>query len=122
MIGGLVSTTRDSLPNGGVGLKCHSQHQWDFPYGWAPHQMMAWEGLVNYGFQAEAERLAYRWLYTVIKVFVDFNGAIVEKYDVTNGKDPHKVTAEYGNQGLNFKGYAREGYVWHFSLSSNLSD
>jgi alpha,alpha-trehalase len=109
MVGGLVSTTRESIPNGGVGLKCHKQHQWDFPYGWAPHQVMAWDGLNRYGFHAEAERVCYRWLKTVLKTFVDFNGTVVEKYNVTDEREPHKVNAEYGNQGLDFKGFAREG-------------
>ncbi|KAI1170949.1 trehalase-domain-containing protein [Nemania sp. FL0916] len=87
-------------------------HQWDYPYGWAPHQMLAWHGLARYGYTATAARLAYRWLYTVLKVFVDYNGAVCEKYDVTRVKDPHKVYAEYGNQGVEFVGYPREGFGW----------
>ena len=39
----------------------------------------------------EAERLSYKWLYMVTKAFVDFNGIVVEKYDVTRPIDPHKV-------------------------------
>lgn len=109
MVGGLASSNPDTLPNRGVNLKCHDAHQWDFPQGWAPHQIMAWDGLNRYGYYQEAERIWYRWLYSVLKVFVDFNGAVVEKYDVTNPRDPHKVTAEYGNQGLHFEGYAKEG-------------
>jgi alpha,alpha-trehalase len=108
MVGGLVSTNPDSLPNKG-NMPCHRKHQWDYPSGWAPHQMLAWEGLRRYGYEAEAERLCYKWMHNIIKVFVDFNGAVVEKYDVTNERDPHKVDAEYGNQGVAFKGYAREG-------------
>lgn len=87
-VGGLLSTTRD---------------------GWAPHQVMAWDGLRRYGYVDEATRLAYRWLYLITKVFVDFNGTVVEKYDVTQDLDPHKVNVDYGNQGLGFKGYAKEG-------------
>ncbi|KAI1420958.1 trehalase-domain-containing protein [Xylaria sp. FL1777] len=87
-------------------------HQWDYPYGWAPHQMLAWEGLARYGYAAEAARLAYRWLYTILKVFVDYNGVVCEKYDMTRKKDPHKVDVEYGNQGVEFVGYPREGFGW----------
>jgi len=65
----------------------------------------------RYGYDAEAQRLAYRWLFMVTKAFVDFNGVVVEKYDVTRKIDPHKVEAEYGNQGSDFKGVPREGYV-----------
>jgi alpha,alpha-trehalase len=83
--------------------------KWDFPYGWAPQQMLAWMGLYWYSFTKETERLAYKWLFMMTKVFVDINGAVVEKYDVTRPIDPHRVDAEYGNQKLGFKGVAKEG-------------
>ena len=86
--------------------------QWDAPFGWAPQQILAWVGLQRYGFEEEAQRLCYKWLYMVTKAFVDFNGVVVEKYDVTRKLDPHKVEAEYGNQGADFKGVAREGFGW----------
>lgn len=109
MVGGLTSSNPDTIPNRGMNLPCHDEHQWDFPHGWAPHQIMAWDGLKRYGYDRDAERISYKWLLTLLKVFVDFNGAVVEKYNVTNPRDPHKVSAEYGNQGLKFKGYAKEG-------------
>lgn len=46
------------------------------------------------------------------RAFVDYNGVVVEKYNVTNLSEPHKVNAEYGNQGADFKGFATEGYVY----------
>lgn len=104
--GGLVSGTEDS--RGSVGLH-RPNRQWDYPFGWAPHQILAWIGFQRYNYQEEAQRLAYRWLYMVTKAFVDFNGIVVEKYDVTRPKDPQKVEAEYGNQGADFKGVPREG-------------
>lgn len=104
--GGLVSTTKGSVGELGPG---RPQRQWDYPYGWAPQQVLAWKGLQRYGFQKEAARLAYRWLYMVTKAFRDYNGVVVEKYDVTREEDPHRVDAEYGNQGLGFKGVAKEG-------------
>ncbi|KAH7408230.1 glycoside hydrolase family 37 protein [Phaeosphaeria sp. MPI-PUGE-AT-0046c] len=87
-------------------------HQWDYPCGWAPHQVMAWDGLRRYGYYDVAERLAYRWLYVITKTFVNYNGAVVEKYDVTQTDDSHKVDIDYGNQGLDFQGYAKEGFGW----------
>ena len=45
----------------------------------------------------------------ITKVAVNYNGAIVEKYDVTQLERSHHVDAEYGNQGLDFEGLAREG-------------
>lgn len=106
MYGGLVAGTEKS--RGKVGLD-RPNRQWDYPYGWAPQQILAWTGLLRYSFTEEAERLAYKWLYMVTKAFVDFNGVVVEKYDVTRPVDPHRVDAEYGNQGLDFKGVAKEG-------------
>ena len=104
--GGLLSGTQES--RGEVGLE-RPNRQWDFPYGWAPQQMLAWTGLHRYGYQEDAERLAYKWLFMITKAFVDFNGVVVEKYDVTRPVDPHRVDAEYGNQGLDFRGVAKEG-------------
>ncbi|PLN84052.1 trehalase-domain-containing protein [Aspergillus taichungensis] len=107
--GGLVSGTEES--RGPVGID-RPNRQWDYPYGWAPQQMLAWTGLLRYGYREEAERLAYKWLYMITKAFVDFNGVVVEKYDVTRPIDPHRVDAEYGNQGVDFKGAPREGFGW----------
>ena len=105
-LGGLVSGTKES--RGEISI-ARPNRQWDYPYGWAPQQMLAWEGLCRYGFIDEAQRLAYRWLFMITKAFYDFNGVVVEKYNVTEKNDPHKVYAEYGNQGSDFKGVATEG-------------
>ncbi|KUI72899.1 Neutral trehalase [Cytospora mali] len=107
--GGLLSGTLKS--RGEISLE-RPNRQWDYPYGWAPQQILAWTGLYRYSFTEEAERLAYKWLFMMTKAFVDFNGVVVEKYDVTRPIDPHRVDAEYGNQGLDFKGVAKEGFGW----------
>ncbi|KAH8685804.1 neutral trehalase [Tricladium varicosporioides] len=104
--GGLLSGTEES--RGEVGL-ARPNRQWDYPYGWAPQQMLAWTALDRYGYHEEKERLVYKWLFMMTKAFVDYNGVVVEKYDVTRTADPHRVDAEYGNQGLDFKGVAKEG-------------
>ncbi|KAH3914979.1 trehalase [Parastagonospora nodorum] len=109
VFGGLVSGTEKS--RGQVTLE-RPNRQWDYPFGWAPQQILAWVGMQRYGYDAEAQRLAYRWLFMVTKAFVDFNGVVVEKYDVTRKIDPHRVEAEYGNQGSDFKGVPREGFGW----------
>lgn len=109
VLGGIVACTERS--RGPLSIKRPSR-QWDYPYGWAPHQILAWRGLSEYGYVGTATRLAYRWLYIMTKAFVDYNGIVVEKYDVTKGNDPHRVTAEYGNQGADFKGVAKEGFGW----------
>lgn len=107
--GGLAAGTLRS--RGEITLSRPSR-QWDYPYGWAPQQILAWIGLINYGYDGIARRLAYRWLFMMTKAFVDYNGVVVEKYNVTGQQAPHKVDAEYGNQGLDFKGVATEGFGW----------
>jgi alpha,alpha-trehalase len=86
------------------------ERQWDYPNGWAPHQMLLWKGLLNYGYEKEAQELAYRWLWMITKNAVDYNGTIPEKYDVV--KCSHKVYAEYGNVGTDFEYITPAGFGW----------
>lgn len=109
LLGGLVACTEES--RGPISVE-RPHRQWDYPFGWAPHQILAWEGLSNYNYNGHAKRLAYRWLFMMTKAFVDYNGIVVEKYDITRAIDPHRVEAEYGNQGADFKGVAKEGFGW----------
>ncbi|KAI8380587.1 trehalase-domain-containing protein [Choanephora cucurbitarum] len=107
VMGGLVSGTEES--RGTISLE-RPNRQWDFPFGWAPHQILAWIGLDKYGMRDTAARLAYRWLFTITKGFVDFNGVVPEKFDVVSLS--HKVEVEYGNVGTDFKCVPREGFGW----------
>ncbi len=84
--------------------------QWDYPNGWAPHQMLIWQGLLNYGFEEIAFRLIYSWLYTITRNAADYNGTVPEKLDVVNRS--HKVFAEYGNVGTEFDYITQEGFGW----------
>jgi alpha,alpha-trehalase len=85
-----------------------SPTQWDYPYGWAPHQIITWYGLLNYGYDSIAQRLIYKWLYTITVNAVNYNGTIAEKYDVV--KRNHEVFVEYGNIGTKFSYLTREGF------------
>lgn len=105
--GGIAASTKKSR---GKISKDRPAKQWDYPNGWAPHQMMIWQGLQNYGYKDHAARLAYKWLYTILKNFVDYNGTIPEKYDVVSRT--HKVFAEYGNVGTEFEYITQEGFGW----------
>ncbi|KAL7424074.1 alpha,alpha-trehalase nth1 [Cryptotrichosporon argae] len=105
--GGLVSGTEES--RGLISLD-RPNRQWDYPYGWPPHQIMAWVGLERYGFLDDAARLAYRWIYMMTLSFVDFNGIVPEKFDAVELS--HMVDAEYGNQGVDFRYVPREGFGW----------
>jgi alpha,alpha-trehalase len=55
--------------------------QWDYPYGWAPIQLIAIEGLRRYGYQAEANRISLEFLSMVLDNF-RLDGTIREKYNV----------------------------------------
>jgi alpha,alpha-trehalase len=60
-----------------------SGNQWDSPFGWAPLQMIAVEGLRRYGYNQDAERISMEFLSLVRREFLN-QGYIVEKYDVVN--------------------------------------
>ena len=55
--------------------------QWDYPYGWAPTQIIAIEGLRRYGFNDDANRISYNFLATIAENFRR-DGTIREKYNV----------------------------------------
>ena len=105
--GGIVSSTEESR---GTITGDHPQTQWDYPFGWAPHQVLVWEGLKNYGKSKIARDLAYRWLYTITINACNYNGTIAEKYDLTTRSS--QVFAEYGNVGTKFSYVTREGFGW----------
>jgi alpha,alpha-trehalase len=67
--GGVVTSTR------------RSGSQWDAPFGWAPLQLFAVEGLRRYGYADDADRLARAWLSMLVEDF-ERRGTLLEKYDV----------------------------------------
>ncbi len=60
-----------------------SGNQWDSPFGWAPLQMIAVEGLRRYGYSEDADRISQKWLSLVLQEYRK-TGVIVEKYDVVH--------------------------------------
>jgi alpha,alpha-trehalase len=72
--------------------------------------MIAWIGFRNYNMIEISKRLTYKWLFTITKAFVDFNGVVPEKFDVVTLN--HKINVEYGNVGTDFKYIPREGFGW----------
>jgi alpha,alpha-trehalase len=55
--------------------------QWDLPFGWAPLELIAAQGLRRYGFAEAADRISINFLSLVLKEF-DARKVILEKYDV----------------------------------------
>ncbi|BGP14321.1 hypothetical protein JCM10213_004448 [Rhodosporidiobolus nylandii] len=105
--GGLVSGTESS--RGRISLQ-RPNRQWDYPAAWPPHQIMAWVGLHKYGYQHEAQRLAYRWIHLLTTGFVEAGGCVPEKLNAVDGTS--NIDAEYGNQGTDFHLIPREGFGW----------
>jgi alpha,alpha-trehalase len=68
--------------------------QWDYPYGWAPVQLLAIQGLRRYGYNVEADRLSHKFLSTVIENF-QRDGTIREKYNVVTRSSEAPVAAGY---------------------------
>lgn len=63
--------------------------QWDLPYGWGNIEMVAIDGLRRYGYDADADRVAYEFLSTVAENFRR-DGNIREKYNVvTRSSEAH---------------------------------
>jgi len=68
--------------------------QWDFPYAWAPDQLVADEGIRRYGFDQEANRVSYEFLSAVAENFRR-DGTIREKYNAVTRSSETQVTAGY---------------------------
>lgn len=69
---------------GGILTSTHvSGNQWDAPFGWAPLNLIAVEGLLRYGYEADAKRIAGKFLTMAVQEF-NKSGTLVEKYDVCN--------------------------------------
>jgi len=68
--------------------------QWDYPYGWAPVELLAIQGLRRYGYNTEADRLSYKFLSTVIENF-QHDGTIREKYNVVTRSSESPVESGY---------------------------
>jgi alpha,alpha-trehalase len=87
--GGLAMSKRDT----GV--------QWDHPYGWAPVQLIAVEGLRHYGFNKDADRVSYEFLATIADGFRR-HGTIREKYNVVTRSSEARVAAGYQQNVVGF--------------------
>ncbi|MFO8056062.1 MAG: trehalase family glycosidase [bacterium] len=105
--GGLAASAQSSRGSVSEG---RPPRQWDYPYGWPPHQMLAWSAMDRYGLEDAAQRTCYKWLYTITKNARDYNGTIPEKFNVFTRS--HQVFAEYGNVGTEFDYITREGFGW----------
>jgi alpha,alpha-trehalase len=85
------------LKHGGLTTTLNeSGQQWDAPNGWAPLQWVAYQGLLNYGFDELADQLKTNWTNINIKVYKQ-TGKLTEKYNVFN-ETGEGGGGEYPNQ------------------------
>ncbi|HET9819337.1 MAG TPA: trehalase family glycosidase [Rhodanobacteraceae bacterium] len=87
--GGLQMSTRDTGA------------QWDAPFGWAPTNWLAVEGLQAYGFHADARRISCKFTGTVDRSLAK-DGTIREKYNMVLGNADVKITAGYKQNVIGF--------------------
>ena len=78
-----------------------SQGQWDYPFGWAPIQLLAIEGMRRYGYNADADRVSTEFLSTVLTNF-ERDKTIREKYNVVNRSSATQVMAGYSANVIGF--------------------
>ncbi len=72
-----------------------SGDQWDAPLGWAPLQWIAVQGLRRYGYKADADRIAKRFL-TMVEQEFRRHHYLEEKYDVVRRSDDVDGGLRYG--------------------------
>lgn len=83
--------------------------QWDFPYAWAPTQMILVEGLRRYGFTEDAGRIAYKFAGTIAENYAK-EGYIVEKYNGVTRSTDSAVTSGYNINVIGF-GWTNAAYL-----------
>jgi alpha,alpha-trehalase len=68
--------------------------QWDAPYGWAPTNWLAVDGLARYGYRDEARRIATKFMASVDRNY-QLDGTIREKYNMDSASAQIAVSAGY---------------------------
>jgi alpha,alpha-trehalase len=88
-------------PGGLAMSRSETQAQWDFPYGWAPIQLLAVEGLRHYGYDKEADRISANFLSMVLENF-GRDHTIREKYNVVTRSTETSVVEGYAQNVTGF--------------------
>ncbi len=86
-----------------------SQGQWDYPFGWAPIQLLAVEGMRRYGHNPEADRVSTEFLSMVLENFVH-DKTIREKYNVVTRSSDTDVAVGYTANVVGF-GWTNAAFV-----------
>jgi alpha,alpha-trehalase len=95
---------------GGLAMSRYESHaQWDYPYGWAPIQLLALEGLRRYGDAADAERVTRKFLTMILENFRR-DHTIREKYNVVTRSSETRIVAGYAQNVIGF-GWTNGGFL-----------
>jgi alpha,alpha-trehalase len=95
---------------GGIAMSVEdTRAQWDYPFGWAPIQLLAVEGMRRYAYNAEADRVSIEFLSTVLENFMR-EGTIREKYNVVTRSSETNVKAGYAVNVMGF-GWTNAAFV-----------
>ncbi len=90
--------------------------QWDLPFGWAPTNWFAADGLAEYGYDDDAARIAKEFRATVRRNFL-LDGTIREKYNVVSGSANIELSAGYRSNVVGF-GWTNGVYLKMAGLES----
>jgi len=88
-------------PGGIVTSRNNSGAQWDYPYGWAPIQLLAVEGLRRYGFTADADRISEEFLSMLLENFRR-DRTLREKYNVVTRSAETEIEVGYTRNMIGF--------------------
>jgi alpha,alpha-trehalase len=88
--------------SGGVAMSTKETGvQWDYPFGWAPIQLLAVDGLRRYGYDQDANRISRKFLSMVLANFTrDEN--LREKYNVVTDSSNIQVALGYRDNVIGF--------------------
>jgi alpha,alpha-trehalase len=75
--------------------------QWEWPWGWAPSELLSIEGMRSFGFQDDANRLSSEFLTAVLLNFRKEN-TIREKYNVVTRSSEAEIQAGYKQNVVGF--------------------
>ena len=96
-------------PGGAVMSPYNTGAQWDYPYAWAPTQMLMVDGLRRYGYTEDADRIARKFAETIGENYAK-DGYIVEKYDAVTRSTDSAVTSGYSINVIGF-GWTNAAYL-----------
>jgi hypothetical protein len=102
-------------PGGLVTSRETTEAQWDYPYGWAPDELIGADGLRRYGYSREAGEVASQFVSMVAGNF-RHDGTIKEKYNVVTrlgGERHRRLQGESGGLWMD-----QRGYFWCCSTNS----